>query len=211
MLTRNCTQRMNAGIKARLDGTNTLAIYFLKPKLVDVNGIKYEMSSDLEVQTTTGTTVEVQSNFYPNNAYQRIGYDDYSEVSDKINGDAYSFLWIGTGDTKETMYDYKLSVDVDKNDFKHIGASYSMADEGWFTANRILKYIGENDIVIKEVGWFVTARSYMGSTYIQPRRYEPLLPNPTQTPYMFMMAREVLTNPITVRQGEIFSINMLIG
>lgn len=211
MLTRNCTQRMNAGIKAQLINYGVLAMRFVKPNLIDVNGIKYEMSSDLDVQTTADSIAEVQSNFYPNNAYQRIGYDDYSEVSDKNYGDAYSFLWIGTGDTKETMYDYKLSVDVDKNDFKHIGASYSMADEGWFTANRILKYIGENDIVIKEVGWFVTARSYMGSTYIQPRSYEALLPNPTQTPYMFMMAREVLTNPITVRQGEIFSINMLIG
>ena len=116
MLTRNCTQRMNAGIKARLVDNNTLAIYFVKPNLIDVNGIKYERSSDLEIRTTASTTVEVQSDFYPNNAYQRIGYDDYSEVSDKVHGDAYSFLWIGTGDTKETMYDYKLSIDVDKNE-----------------------------------------------------------------------------------------------
>lgn len=101
-------------------------------------------------------------------------------------------LALGTGTTKPKASDYNLESMIDNSLFTIQGkqVTYTSGVEGRETWILTLQYTGNDDITITEVGMFI---------------------KPFSGQYFAMLARDVLTTPITVSKNQVFVASLCLG
>ena len=107
-------------------------------------------------------------------------------------GNSASKLMLGTGSTTPSKSDYCLASAVDESDFSVSASSKSQTSDKKIVLTQTYQYNGSGEIAINEIGLVVQV-NLMGAG-------QPLL-----------MARVVLDSPITVHNGDIFTVSMVIG
>lgn len=106
---------------------------------------------------------------------------------------------IGSGDTAESVYDYTLANEIDDTDFTIDNASVTNPtganETNWHdfkrTYTQTWTYNGTSEVTIKEIG-LVNMFDWNGQHFC-------------------LNARQVLDSPITVNQGDTFTVSMTIG
>ena len=112
------------------------------------------------------------------------------KISD--TSDYYSTFSIGSGETAVTANDYKLDMPIDETDFTITSNNRSYSGSS-VILTQVWTYSGNSEVTIKEIGLFTKTMNSQG----------------TKKPCLF--AREVLDSPITVNNGDTFTVSMVIG
>ena len=104
----------------------------------------------------------------------------------------WSKFRFGRGDTAPTIEDYSLSDMIDSTNFKLLSSSFTIIDKDIFCAKTQItasfQYTGSSDDVINEFGLLFENNGNL-----------------------YLIAREVLETPITVNNGDTFTVTMTIG
>ena len=123
----------------------------------------------------------------------------YTDVYNSTNASASVYLAfvLGSGSTSATSADYFVETPIDETNLTLASVSSTYINLGTVNARRNLSatytYAGTSALTINEVG---------------------LIFKGVEGPYddsVFLIAREVLDSPITVNQGDTFTVSMVIG
>lgn len=138
-----------------------------------------------------GTTVKIDYN--PNNGTFINGVFGAYTLEDLENNKtnkSYSSIFIGTGTNDERLEDFTLESIIPDSDLVINGANDSFS-EGKFFFTKTFTYIGVNEITINEIAFYKSL-------------YDGL------TPHTFCLARQLI-KPLTVSNGDTFTVTMVIG
>ena len=104
----------------------------------------------------------------------------------------YSYIALGTGSTAPSRDDINLVAPVTDSDFTVSASSKTLSADQKTILNQTYQYNGVNEVVIAELG-LIASVNYLGVG-------QPIL-----------MARVVLDSPVSVNNGDIFTVSMTIG
>lgn len=156
-----------------------------KKRLIGASGNTYALSKQkyIAIDGTEYTGATYNNDWVGAYAYQ------YTVDANVSNGSIV--IGLGGGTTPVSENDYNLANKYADNLFETVTGN-SAADaytNGTFTPTKTLRYIGTDPITITEVGLFFNHRNDK----------------------WFLEAREVLDTPLTVSNGDIFTVTMIIG
>ena len=149
--------------------------------------INARFTETVNLTRTDGTTYNISTNIYWDDL---LG--DFKSPSDTQSnyGSTGLMVFFGSGNTVATEEDITLESYVTA--YTHVGASVSVTNNGnkfALDVTRTIKYTGEEDVEINEIGLYINA--YTGSSGVVNRA--------------FMIAREVLDEPVTMSNGDVCS------
>ena len=112
-----------------------------------------------------------------------------------VNSDICVFGF-GTGDTIPTVEDFSLEKAIVDPVFKYQISGYKLnnTEQVQQILTATYKYTGADTISISEIGLFVKIKGVEDSKY-----------------YPLMLARDVLETPITVSNGDVFTVTMVLS
>jgi hypothetical protein len=111
-----------------------------------------------------------------------------------VSNNYKSSFSIGSGETAESINDYALANPISETDFSiQTGSSTKISSNSQRLLTQVWQYNGSSEITIKEVGLFV--RVWRSSSEAE----------------ITMFDRTVLESPITVNNGDTFTIALTIG
>ena len=116
-------------------------------------------------------------------------------TTDTTNWDICTFGF-GTGNASPTLQDYSLENAIIDDVFEYQTSGYKLNTDYSFVQSAMTatyRYTGSNTITISEVGLF-----------------DKMLSS-DRLPHSFMLAREVLETPITVSNGDVFTVTMVLS
>lgn len=120
----------------------------------------------------------------------------YSLLNDSIQSEVFAFGF-GTGLKEPTIDDYCLESAINDDVFVSVQGitSYDPNTYGSvITISQVYKYTGIEPITISEIGLF-RAVQHEGT-----RNFSPIL-----------LIRDILSNPITVSNGDVFTVTMVLS
>ena len=158
-------------------------------------GKMYETSGTLKpVKKIDGSTFRSSSYWMYISLYYCRSY--YSLLNDNIGSEAFAFGF-GTGLKEPTVDDYCLESAINDDVFVTVQGTtaYNPSIYGSdITILQAYKYTGVKPITISEVGLFRAVQ------HENTRKFSPIL-----------LMRDVLSNPITVSNGDVFTVTMVLS
>ena len=154
--------------------------------------------SDLVINRAGETTSGSSGSLSPYYIYDnwKTSYNaDYANVVASENSATKAALFgFGTSDADESADDITVADFADNSNFKLEFGSKSALTVGrhYATFSQTFSYNGASPTTIKEIGLFYKTSTTAGAKLV-------------------MFAREVLDQPITVSNGDTFSVSMIIG
>ena len=144
------------------------------------------------------------SNSYPCNRFfwqiANIVTTKLSSLTSDVNTGRSTFT-LGSGNTSESIEDYNLEFPIDETNFTILSNNRAFTADNYsnnsVTFSQVWTYAGESAIEIKEIG-------FVSNISINPG-------NNVSVPKNFLFDRTVLDNPITVTNGDTFTISLTIG
>lgn len=139
-------------------------------------------SANYNIIETNGTT-----------ASQSISNVLFTAIGTKFSTSTYNsgtfgtYLMIGSGDTAVTTSDTNLSTPLNEADFTRTAATKTFSTDGKIVLQTTFNWSGA-ETEIKEIGLMVNWNAHYA-----------------------LLAREVLDSPITVNNGDTFTVSMVIG
>ncbi len=158
-----------------------------------VNGILYETSNATLRQNLTDINGVTGRNGYANNTdIKRLDINFGAHTLDHITKNRCAALFVGTGDKEESLDDIALENIIPDSDLTMSNAKIELVD-GKFVLTETFTYIGTNGIIVNEVALYKSFACGSSSNVT-----------------IICFARQKI-EPLTVSNGDVFTVTMVIG